>query len=301
MRLAPWLALAACGRLPPSTEPPTADPSVVTDRPEVTDASDVPATDATDTAAAAPIQPATVIGFNVESGGADPAVVAAVVTSLGGAEIWGFAEVESAEVAADLVAAAAGAGQTLRHVVGSTGWSDRLVLAWDDARYEAEATEELHDINVGGTARAPLVVTLRERSTDASFRVMVNHLWRTEADARHEQAALLNDWGRDQALPFVAIGDYNFDWKVTGGDTDHDAGYDQLTRDGVFTWVKPDPLVRTQCSAWYDSVLDFAFVGGGAQAWPAASEVLRTDAAYCEEAANGSDHRPVRLVIGMAE
>jgi hypothetical protein len=59
------------------------------------------------------------------------------------------------------------------------------------------------------------------------------------------------------------VGDYNFDWDVGSGD--HDPGYDELVAGGVFEWVRPDPLVSTQCSGFYDSVLDFVFVGGDAR------------------------------------
>ena len=61
----------------------------------------------------------------------------------------------------------------------------------------------------------------------------------------------------------MAVGDYNFDRDVRTGDTVHDRGYDLLTVDGVFTWVRPPQLIRTQCS--FDSVLDFVLVAGDAR------------------------------------
>ncbi len=64
----------------------------------------------------------------------------------------------------------------------------------------------------------------------------------------------------------MAVGDYNFDWQVNGGDTDHDAGFDALTEDNIFVWIRPATLIRTQCSA-HDSVLDFVFVAGPAREW----------------------------------
>jgi endonuclease/exonuclease/phosphatase family metal-dependent hydrolase len=63
---------------------------------------------------------------------------------------------------------------------------------------------------------------------------MVNHLYRGNADGRHEQARLLNAWAREQTIPVIAVGDYNFDWDVTTGETVHDQGYDLLTAEGVF-------------------------------------------------------------------
>lgn len=238
-----------------------------------------------------------VIGFNTESGGSDPDVVASeVIADMRGESLWGFAEVEGTPAAEAYVAAAADPGgeEAWDHVLGTTGYEDRLVLAWDDARLSLESSEELSDINVGGTARAPLVGRMRDRATDLEFLFVVNHLWRTDEPKRHEQAELLNAWGRAQSLPVVMVGDYNFDWDVQSGD--HDAGYDLLTDGGVFSWVKPDPLLSTQCSGFYDSVLDFVFVGGDARSWTADSDVLRPDDTYCagSHQETWSDHRPVR-------
>lgn len=241
-----------------------------------------------------------VIGFNTESGGSDPAVVASeVIADMRGEGLWGFSEVQDAAAAAAYVAAAADPDgeQAWDHVLGTTGYSDRLALAWDDARFSLEDHQELSGINVGGTARAPLVGRMRERATDLEFLFVVNHLWRTDEQARHEQAELLHAWGREQTLPVVMVGDYNFDWDVTTGR--RDAGYDLLTDGGVFEWVRPDPLLTTQCSGVYDSVLDFVFVGGEAQTWGAESDVLRPDDSYCSGSHRDtwSDHRPVRAIF----
>jgi endonuclease/exonuclease/phosphatase family metal-dependent hydrolase len=141
---------------------------------------------------------------------------------------------------------------------------------------------------------------MREREHGFEFLFVVNHLWRSDEPARHEQAALLNDWGRDQSEPILMVGDYNFDWEVDGGG--HDLGYDNLTADGVFDWVEPDPIVKTQCSGYYDSILDFTFLGGDARSWGATSEVLRTDHDYCrEDPENYSDHRPVAVTFTVPE
>lgn len=40
---------------------------------------------------------------------------------------------------------------------------------------------------------------------------------------------MLNEWAENQDLPVIAVGDYNFDWEVVGGDQDHDEGFDLLT------------------------------------------------------------------------
>jgi hypothetical protein len=236
----------------------------------------------------------TAVGFNCESGESVPSVVAEVVAAVRGESLWGWVEVED-EDAAEILVAAAGddASQDFQWIIGESGWEDRIVIAWDDARFELVSYEELDDINVGGTARAPLVARLELRSNGRELLFMANHLWRTEDDSRHEQAALLNAWGRAQGLPVIAVGDYNFDWEVEDGETYHDEGYDLMTEDDVFVWVRPDELVKTQCSQSYNSVLDFVFTSGEASDWPASSEILESDNAYCNDDWERSDHRPV--------
>lgn len=248
----------------------------------------------TDTEIVAPMS-FTAVGFNVESGGSVVSIVAdETVAPVTGESLWGFNEVED-DAAARLLVAAAGDSndEDFKYVLGTTGWEDRLVLAWDDARFALESSTELDDINVGGTVRAPLVGQMRERESGLKFLFVVNHLWRGDEAKRHEQATLLNEWAQDQSLPIVMVGDYNFDWDLD--DNTHDEGYDNLTEDGVFSWVKPDELFRTECSASYNSVLDFTFVAGDAQDWDASAEILQPDDSYCAgfNRDNYSDHRPV--------
>lgn len=241
----------------------------------------------------APPQPPIALGtFNTESGGSVPSVVAEAIREVTGESVWGFAEVAYEDAAETYAEAAADDGEYFAHITGTTGNADRLVIAWENDGFELIDSYELDDINIHGTARAPLVARLRDKTTDLEFLFMVNHLWRTDNDARHQQASLLNAWGRDQDLPFISVGDYNFDWSAINGDTNHDAGYDLLTDDDVFVWLRPDPLDKTQCSN-YRSVLDFVFVGGEFRDWSGRSKILQMTEAYCDESSERSDHRPV--------
>lgn len=237
----------------------------------------------------------TVASLNAESGGADPGNVAEdTIAPITGESLFAFQEVENNTAAALFAGAAEDDGQDFQYRMGTTGYEDRLVLAWDDARFALLELTALDDINVNGTVRAPLVGHMQERATGVEFLFVVNHLWRTDSAARHEQADRLNTWGAAQTLPIVTIGDFNFDWKADG--SSHDEGYDNLIANDVFRWVKPpDPLVRTECSEFYDSLLDFVFVGGGAKDWGASSAILRQEDDYCRGARepNYSDHRPI--------
>ena len=124
---------------------------------------------------------------------------------------------------------------------------------------------------------------------------MVNHLYRSRDAERYKQAQMLNDWAEQQTLPVIAVGDYNFDWEVKGGEARHDQGYDLMTADGAWKWVQPARLVTTQCSGWpcrYNSVLDFVFAAGPAQKWQAESQIVVVPGDFPDDTAK-SDHRPV--------
>jgi hypothetical protein len=241
-----------------------------------------------------------VASFNVESGGAVPEVVDDLIAATNGVDIWGFSEVQN-EAWATLFETAAEDGESanFERILGTTGAADRLVIVYDADRLELRDSFELDDINVGGRVRAPLVARFRIAGSTTEFLFMVNHLYRSRAARRHEQSQLLNAWARAQTLPIIALGDYNYDWSVPYGDTDHDAGYDLLTADGVFVWVRPATLIRTHCSH-HNSVLDFVFVAGEARLWDGTAEILPADPSYCPDDNTTSDHRMVLAAFDLS-
>ncbi|MEZ4316645.1 MAG: endonuclease/exonuclease/phosphatase [Myxococcota bacterium] len=239
-----------------------------------------------------------VVGYNVESGDAEAATISQNVSEITGEALWGFSEVESQSWLDQFaIAAADDPSQEFGKILGTTGFSDRLGILWDNSRLELLGSVELDAINVGGTARAPLVGHFRVRENGVEFKFMVNHLWRTDDAARVQQAQMLNAWAASETLPLVAVGDYNFDWAVEGGEADHDAGYDQMVANSTWVWVRPDTLVATQCSFAFDGVLDFTFVGNNAKNWPSSSEVLFTQNVYCQDSPQKPDHRPVLATL----
>lgn len=249
-------------------------------------------------------QTMTVVSWNLESGGANPDTVANHMgLHFGTVDVWGFTEVSAGWV--DALRAGAegtGAGLTFGAVVGTTGGADRMVILYNEDRFDLQRTEELGHINIGGNVRAPLVATLLDQQSGAEFSVMVNHLYRSNGGARREQSRLLNAWAAAQDGAVIAVGDYNYDWETIGGDTDHDPGYDSLVANGTFEWVRPATLIRTQCSVRvqsdgtlscrYDSVLDFVFVSGDAQDWPATATIMTWDGDFPDDHLH-PDHRPV--------
>jgi endonuclease/exonuclease/phosphatase family metal-dependent hydrolase len=245
----------------------------------------------TDGGSPAPL-PLVVVTWNLESGDATLASHTERVAAVTGEALWAFEEVQNEDWARAVAEAAADADQAPFEVlVGTTGGADHLALAWEPDRLDLLDWEELDQVNVGGNVRAPLVGHFR-LAEGGELLVMVNHLWRSDEDARHRQASLLHDWALEQTLPVIALGDYNFDWQVEGGEVHHDAGYDLLTADGAWTWIQHDPLWETHCSD-YDSVLDFVFLGASAAGWTGRAEVIAPEGPQCEDTPTRSDHRPV--------
>jgi endonuclease/exonuclease/phosphatase family metal-dependent hydrolase len=229
-----------------------------------------------------------VIAWNVESGGARMETIAARLAELGPHHLWGLSEVQNPAHAAAYLAAV---GPRHASVVGTTGGADRLVILYDSTRLDLLNSVELREMNPTGRARSPLVGHLRDRADGGEFLFMVNHLYRTNDGARHEQARQLGEWGAAQTLPVVSVGDFNFDWSVGDGDLHRDAGYDLMTSGDAFRWLRPATLVRTQCT--FPSVLDFVFLSAAARWWEGESEIVAR-AEDCPDTEETSDHRPVR-------
>jgi endonuclease/exonuclease/phosphatase family metal-dependent hydrolase len=239
-----------------------------------------------------------IVGWNVESGDADPQTIASRIEGEDGVDVWGLSEVQGSTDAKKYEAAAeAGENADFKRIVGTTGGNDRLVVLYDSERLEKISSAELHQINIGGNVRAPLVVHFKGRTTGKEFLFMVNHLYRGSAAGRHQQSKMLNEWARLQSLPVIAVGDWNYDWHFQTGDVDHDKGYDHLTKDGVWTWVRPTQLVPSNASA-HKSVLDFVFVSGQAAGWQYSSTILVQPNDFPDDSQK-SDHRPVDAIFSL--
>ena len=98
-----------------------------------------------------------------------------------------------------------------------------------------------------GVYRSPLVVHLKDNASAIEFLVVVNHLARGKAEIRQKQSQQLVEWARDQTLPVLAIGDYNFDY-VFATEKGNEA-FNIFLRDNVFKWVRPRELIDTN---WFD-------------------------------------------------
>lgn len=243
-------------------------------------------------------QTLTVVSWNVESGGSDDQNIRQRIGSFQGVDVWGLSEVFSPSSASTFEAGAEdGEDANFEKIVGTTGGADRLAILFNAERFRLVRSQELTHINQGGH-RAPLVAELQEISSNKNFFFMVNHLARGNADLRRRQATQLNEWVRTQTIPVIAVGDYNFDWEVVGGDQDHDLGYDNMTNANAWTWVRPATLIKSQCSPNFNSVLDFIFVNTPAQGWSGTSRII-VEPNDCDPSPLTSDHRPVVGTFSM--
>ncbi len=93
------------------------------------------------------------------------------------------------------------------------------------------------------------------------------------------------------------MSDYIFDRDGSNGEVDHDQGDDLLIRDEIFIWMRPQRLIKTQCS--YDRVLDFTFIAGEAEPWRASCKILAAHETSCPDDNRRSDHRPVRAMFQL--
>jgi len=243
----------------------------------------------------------TVASFNVESGDANPATLSDDLRRVAATDIWGFSEVQNASWAQAFDSALTTSGNDYETILGTTGGEDRLLIVFNSSRLERLSHQELSAINIGGTGRAPLVGHFRLRDGGQEFLFVVNHLFRGNANSRRQQATALNTWATAQTLPVIAVGDYNFDWNLPNGETSHDVGFDNLTANGVFEWVSPPVLIKTQCDPGFNSVLDFVFVAGAAKNWRGSSEILFREPTYCPDDNRHSDHRPIRAEFILDE
>jgi endonuclease/exonuclease/phosphatase (EEP) superfamily protein YafD len=160
-----------------------------------------------------------IVSWNIEGGGFEDAEVATITANmdrLGHADIWGLSEVTAAWV--NNLRDAAGSNY---HAQLGTQASDRLLVLVNLNRFEVTGSEEIRNHNPTANRRPPLAVTVRERATGTQLIYVVNHLTRGTGDdpRRREEAEALREWARQQTLPIIAGGDFNFDWSI------HDHGH----------------------------------------------------------------------------
>ena len=243
------------------------------------------------------------LSWNVESEGSDPQVIAAELAEINEDDrydVFALSEVLPSAFKQYRIAL----GQHYKYAYSKSGNNDRLQILYNEDKFELVRQFEIQEINIKRRYRAPLVVHLKERTNGDEFLVMVNHLARGKAEMRQLQATMLVEWARNETLPVVALGDYNFDYVFA---TDKgNPGFTNMMQDNIWRWIKPTEMIDTN---WYDnprepdgkddypgSMLDFAFVSGPAKDWTATVNVIVRDGDFPDDNKT-SDHRPFELLI----
>lgn len=246
-----------------------------------------------------------VFAWNVESDGAAPNRIAERLASYGEYNIFCLSEVHPNDFATYRQAL----GEDFDSFESRSGNEDRLQILYDKTRFELLEQIELdrhgdYVLNNGGH-RSPTAVRLRDRLSDKTFIVMVNHLARGNAEFRKQQAIGLREWARNQDTAIINVGDFNMDYEFATA-KGNDA-LDEIRRDHVWKWVEPATWIDTN---WWDpegdgldnfegSLLDFAFVAGPAKDWEAKCEVIVELNDFPDDATT-SDHRPISLKLQLA-
>ena len=248
------------------------------------------------------------LGWNVESGGNDPDVIAAQLEALGHYHIVALTEVKRGNFGRYRDAVARGGNSSYQFVASRTGGDDSMLIIYDQQRINLNDVQEL--FNVEGNwmndknwrHRSPLIAKFYDRQERQMFFVMVNHLARGDETLRKSQAKGLRIWAAKQTLPVIAMGDMNFDYEI--GTDEGNEGYDTFFEGGIYQWVKPAEMIDTN---WADdnedgiddypnSILDFACVANGAKSWGGVSKVIVRAGDFPDDEKT-SDHRPVELEV----
>lgn len=252
-----------------------------------------------------------ILHWNIESGGADPQVIAKELVELGRYDVYALSEVADHKTIENEINTQW--PEKYKFFVGDSGRAlnssyadDRLMVIVDRGRFEDSSATDLNEINGtsinDGRHRSPLLVQLRDRATFQQLQVVQNHFPRRDSKLRQHQARLLREWARDKSEPVVVIGDLSLDYDFNSGKGNN--AFDEMMKDRVFKWIRPNPLVDTNWSDsdgdgkdnYPDSMRDFSFVAGGAKGWDAKCNVIVRDGDFPDDDKT-SDHRPVELIL----
>ena len=240
------------------------------------------------------------LSWNVESEGSEPATITKELGELGQYDVITLTEVLP-QAAGDFCTAF---GDGYNYIMGETGRNDRMMVIYNKQTLKYVRQFELSDINYKSRFRSPLVVHFKDILTGKEILVMVNHLARGNAEARQIQAEKLVKWARDESMPIIALGDYNFDYDFNTRQGNE--AFRLFMKDNIWQWVEPIELVDTN---WYDnpeepdgkddypdSMLDFGFVAGSAKQWTTSCKVIVRDGDFPDDEKT-SDHRPFEIIV----
>lgn len=250
------------------------------------------------------------ISWNVESGGADPAVISKQLGDLPRVDIYALQEVDDRDANRYGEAIRSAHGDNYRYFASWTGQNDRLLVAFDESKLDLLEWREIFRYNDtelnDWRHRSPLVCLLKDRVNGRRFYFVTVHLARGDEKLRTSQARGLVSWADDITLPVIAAGDFSldFNFKTQRGNK----AFGAMQQGGVWIWARPDKLVDTNWADrnadgqddYPDSILDFAFYSGLPPGWKVTSEVIVRPGDFPDDDST-SDHRPIMIDVSMGD
>lgn len=229
-----------------------------------------------------------VVGFNVDSDDASDDFISAQLRKSEGIDLWGLTEVWQKQDWPETlrIGAEQGGDAEFGSLIGSTGANDRMLILYRRDRLELIASEEVLQARATVQHAAPLAARFRVTGGPEFLFVVAN--FSDQADRRARQSAGLAAWAAAQTLPVVAVGSFNFDLGVDGGDPE----FDGFLASAGWRWLRPQPNLGTWCGK-RGRVADNVLLGGDARSWSSDASVMFPQNNYCPDSGRSSDHRPV--------
>lgn len=246
------------------------------------------------------------ITWNVESGGAEPATIARELAELPRCDAYFLQEVSARDIGRYAAVIRRAHGNEYKHYLGSLGSGDRLAVVIDESRYRIRSFSELMSYDSftlnDWRHRPPLVVEVASLQDGQPLLLVNVHLARGNKRLRTEQATGLREWARTRGLPVVLAGDCNFDYDFR--QRRGNAAWKAFFAGGVWAELAPSPRIDTNWSDrnrdgrddYPDSALDFVAVCSSGSQLDGECEVLVRDGDFPDTEAT-SDHRPVQANV----
>ena len=255
-------------------------------------------------------EPLRVISWNIESGGADPSIIAKELVNMPKSEAYLLQEVSPRDIGRLAAAVRKAHGTSYKYYQSSLGGTDRLVILIDESKFLIRSFSELFSYEKykfnDWRHRSPLVAHLECKSDGQEFLLVTVHLARGNAKLRIEQATGLREWAKSQALPVLLAGDCNFDYNFVTqrGNTSHRAFFQNgIWQEAVSTeridsnWSDRNGDGRDD---YPDSCLDFAAVCSNGFKVTSRSKVIVREGDFPDDDTT-SDHRPLLMQVEFSE